>query len=285
MEVGLEALEKLAGKYEVKAQLLEGAQTESGEMIGAFNSPVDLDLIKSCREAGLEKVNLIYSKDLLKKLNVIAPTEYRMAYALDRLAIVGRLLRLLQDESKNSGRERAIISSEDVYKDPKKGDYSLLLSFGEKLSGRKWHKLKKLKGKDWRLSYRYNEHGILVLIDLRPRGGDYLQRFFKNSRLISVFKGGKGKKPLRLSPEMAPGGDIHIVDDHRDLLKLYKKHSARLIVVGDALAEDYKRALVKVKEYDRYARFMLAANVDEMEEAEFIKGVALNYHRNPWMRK
>ena len=52
------------------------------------------------------------------------------------------------------------------------------------------------------------------------------------------------------------------MSDPAELLKTYSEENARLIVLGDQMNESYKAALLEVKKYDRFARFMIATDID-----------------------
>lgn len=228
----------------------------------------------------VEEVEIIYSRETHASLHSVHALRYRNAYASASLKSLGKQIRLLQNSVKNSDRRRVIISCEDIYVDEKNGDYTLMLEYGEEISGRKWHTIKEKMGLSKRLSFRFSEIGVIVLIDLRPRGEDYIKRFYKNSALVSFVS--EYKALLKIAPDLVVSADYHIADSPAALESLYKETHSRLIVIGDAFSPDYKRALGNIKKYDKYARFMLAPNIEEIGEDEFIRQLKLHYHRIPW---
>jgi hypothetical protein len=53
------------------------------------------------------------------------------------------------------------------------------MRFGENMNYERWQELKTKIDKKKSIFFRYSEYGIIVFVDLRPGGDDYLKRFYK----------------------------------------------------------------------------------------------------------
>ncbi|HBE04041.1 MAG TPA: hypothetical protein DC049_16435 [Spirochaetia bacterium] len=184
--------------------------------------------------------------------------------------------------NKTSGRKRTVFHCGELYKNAEEGNYNIQLAWNEEITAEKWNSLKRTIPRTSRIAYRFNEYKIIILVDLRPAGDDYIKRFYKNSDLVTTLVNRKKGSNIRISPDFNRLTDVVTVEDPSRLLAVYQESCARLVIVGDALSEIYQKALAEVKRYDRYARFMLAVNIDQAKIDYFLSQIKLNYHRNNW---
>ncbi|MFW5890929.1 MAG: hypothetical protein ACOCUI_01795, partial [bacterium] len=195
---------------------------------------------------------------------------------------IDKILNEYKEVNKRSKRKRYLISCTEQYVRDKFGRINPVLKFGENLTYERWQEVKTKIDKKKPLYYRLSENGIIVFVDLRPGGEDYLKRFYKNSDLVTSLVGRKSTDKIVIAPDFIGSTDVISVDDPEKLLPEYSNGQWKLIIVGDTLSKDYAEALQMVKNYDRYVRFMMATNIDLTKKEEFIRRVRDAYNSNNW---
>ncbi|MCK5269014.1 MAG: hypothetical protein KAR07_12615, partial [Spirochaetes bacterium] len=223
-----------------------------------------------------DNVDMIYNEKLMSYLRKEFKDQYRLPYEQISFFQMDKTISAFKEINKKSMRQRKLISLSEIYK--KEGSaITVLIEYGEEVDFAKWNNIKTKIDKKQRFDVKYDENGIIVFVDLRPEGENYLQRFYKNSDLVTSLVGRKTSDSIRISPDFIRETDVYTVDDPTVLLDEYIKKKARLILIGDTLSPDYKNALAKVKTYDKFARFMLAMNIDQRNLDSFLEQVKKSY--------
>ncbi|MCK4906268.1 MAG: hypothetical protein KAS64_01880 [Spirochaetes bacterium] len=227
-------------------------------------------------QGGVDNVDMIYNEKLMSYLRKEFKDQYRLPYEQISFFQMDKTISAFKEINKKSMRQRKLISLSEIYK--KEGSaITVLIEYGEEVDFAKWNNIKTKIDKKQRFDVKYDENGIIVFVDLRPEGENYLQRFYKNSDLVTSLVGRKTSDSIRISPDFIRETDVYTVDDPTVLLDEYIKKKARLILIGDTLSPDYKNALAKVKTYDKFARFMLAMNIDQRNLDSFLEQVKKSY--------
>lgn len=249
---------------------------DSGPKIIKHSSPFNSQIGKILRSAGVEEVELIFNERMVAFLANLFPARYRQPFGQLTFFELDKILTAFREMNKKSQRQRGIICVNEVYR--REGNMlSVLIEYGEQIEYEKWNDIKTKIDKKQKFDYRYSENGIIVFVDLRPEGDNYLQRFYRNSDLVTSLVGRRREETIRIAPDFNRELDVYTVDDPGKLLDVYIAKNARLIIVGDTLSQEYKNALAKVKTYDRFARFMLATNIDQRNLSEFLSLVHKSY--------
>ncbi|MEK6797215.1 MAG: hypothetical protein AABZ39_20740 [Spirochaetota bacterium] len=262
--------------FTLRAQAVSG----DGRALAPAGTKVNPSIAGSFAASGAVTIDVLSSAEGIAALSRVNPAAYRKPYAVETPAVIDHMCDILERVSSVCERKRYLIAAEDIT--DAKGK-EVLIPYGETITRETWANISRELDQRRPYAYRPNEVGIIVLIDLRPRGDDYLKRFYKNSDLVTTLVGRRDANRLVVSPDMS-ASDVHVVDSHEELVRTYKGSDTRLVVVGEALSPEYKKALGEIKRFDSYARFMLAVNIDHTQTMEFLKQVALNYHRNPWQK-
>ena len=237
-------------------------------------SRMDAKVLTDSEAAGIMEVPVRLDYQLLKPL-CVHDQSFRSPYGVGHLPRLRERLALLETCNSRSKKRRTLHSAAEVYLT----DVEPVFSFNQEITAKMLDRIPVKEQAALRVAYRYSELKILVLLDMRPNGADYSKRFYRNTELISALMGKKRPHSVVISPDLIPASDVHTVEDPKKLLSRYQETNARLIIVGDALIPEYTRALVEVKTFDPFARFMLAAKIDLTDLAAFLQTVSSNYHR------
>ncbi len=237
-----------------------------------FSSALGQELL----DAKVESIELRYDTKLVVALIKTFPVKYRRPYGKIDFFKMDKVLQVLKKINRKSQRQRHVILLNELYAGD--NDREILFESGEKLTYDKWNSIKPKIDKKETFFYRYKECGIIVFVDLRPGGENFLNRFYKNSDLVTSLVGHRHDDNVSISSDFIREYDVFTVDEPEKLLEVYKESNARLIIVGDVLSDEYKKALFSVKGYDTYARFMLATNIDQKNREQFLVQVAKSYH-------
>jgi len=239
----------------------------------------DNEVAEVLQQLNISEVDFLYTEKLSLALRRLYPERYRAPFATLSFVELDKSLHALQAINRKSNRRREIVSGMELYRRNEK-KLEVLLEYGQTISAAFWNDLKTRVEKKQRFDIRFSESGIIVFVDLRPEGGNYLQRFYRNSDLVTSLVGQRSDEHVRIAPDFNGELDVFAVDDPDKLLDTYINRNARLIIIGDELSEDYKVALAKVKGYDPFARFMLATNIDQGHLDSFLIQVKKSYVAN-----
>jgi hypothetical protein len=259
------------------------AKTKSGKDIHIVaNSKFKVEDKSILKDADIYEINVLYTEPLYSKLISINSLKYRKPYGKKSFIDIDKILNEYKEINKKSKRKRYLISCSEQYFRNKSGRIIPILRFGENITYDRWQEVKPRIDKKKSLYFRYSENGIIVFVDLRPGGDDYLRRFYKNSDLVTSLVGRKSTDKIVIAPDFLGSADVISVDDPQKLLPEYSNGNWRLIIVGDTLSKDYAEALQMVKSYDPFVRFMMATNLDLTKKEEFIQQVKNQYTKDNW---
>lgn len=260
-----------------------GFNTPQGKKIDiAPTSKFKLELAKPLKEAGITEIDVLYTEAIYSKLISINSLKYRRPIGKKTFVDIDKILNEYKEINKKSKRHRYLISCSEQYTRDKFGRIIPILKFGENLTYERWQEVKPKIDKKKGIYIRYSENGIIVFVDLRPGGEDYLKRFYKNSDLVTSLVGRKSTDKIVISPDFIGSADVISVDDPEKLMPEYSNGKWRLIIVGDTLSQDYAEALQMVKQYDKYVRFIMATNIDLSKKDQFIMRVKEAYNSDNW---
>ncbi len=259
------------------------AKTKSGKNISIVaNSKFKVEDKSMLKDADIYEINVLYTEALYSKLILLNSLKYRRPYGKKSFIEIDKILTEYNEINKKSKRKRYLISCSEQYMRNNSGRIIPILKFKDNLTYDRWQEVKPRLDKKKSIYFRYSENGIIVFVDLRPGGEDYLNRFYKNSDLVTSLVGRKSTDKIVIAPDFLGSADVISVDDPKKLLPEYSNGNWRLIIVGDTLSKEYAEALQMVKNYDRYARFMMATNIDLTRKEDFIQKVKNQYTKDNW---
>ncbi|MCK4778253.1 MAG: hypothetical protein KAS39_07710, partial [Actinomycetia bacterium] len=220
------------------------------------NNEIPPEKVSAWQNKGIEYIDLKYSNSLLRSLLIHCSENYRRPVAIKNLVEIDKIIETLQQLNRVSKRERYIVPACELYEE-KNNMFVPLFKFGGRLDFKKWNEIKRNLNKNIKLPIYFSERGIIILVDLTKQDSNFIGRFKKNADLCTLLtQRRKDSAKFNISPDFNPIADIWGVSDPAELLKTYSEENARLIVLGDQMNESYKAALLEVKKYDRFARFM-----------------------------
>jgi hypothetical protein len=233
-------------------------------------------LLQELVDAGESRVNCVYSEKLLMALSRLFPQQYRLPFRTVSYVELDKILHAMVKINSMSRRKREVICVDEVYR-KEESLVSVLLPYGSTLDLETWNAVKIKIDRKRKFAIRFNEHGIIVFVDLRADGPDYLQRFYRNSDLVTSLVGHRHDATTVIAPDFLSEFDVYTVDDPGRLLPVYMENQTRLIIVGDVLSDEYKKALIAVRNHDKFARFIVATNIDQKNLDIFLSQVKKSY--------
>ncbi|HPV97441.1 MAG TPA: hypothetical protein PLZ78_06400 [Spirochaetota bacterium] len=233
---------------------------------------------------GLETVEINYSESFYNLLATEFPLDFRRPYGCMDFLNVDRHLDILNNINKQSRRKRFFFIVGDVYStDQVSGRRTILFGHNDMLDYRIWNEKKRQIGKEQMFNYRGSENGIIIFVNMKPDAEtSYVERFKKNTDLVTSIVTRKKDSRVEISPDFIPSEDTISVNDPDNLLDVYIKSNARLIIIGETITEQYKRSLLQVKQYDKFVRMMVVPHIDPGEIDHFLLQVKLVYNSNRW---
>lgn len=245
-------------------------------------SPFTLDQLQLLEKCQVKEINMVFNEKLYAYLINLFPYKYRVPNRALTFFELDRYLSAYQKLNVISGRKRYLISCEEVTLRSIDGKLETILEFGQDLFYEHWNQIKTKLNKHRKFNVRLSEHGIICFVDLRPGGDDYIKRFYRNSDLITLLVGRKSTDKMVVAPDFIGSEDVISVDDPNKLLSTYKESNAKLIILGDTLDDEYRNALLEVRSWDKFARFLMITNVDLTKKDDFIATVARSYEQDVW---
>ncbi|MCX8123529.1 MAG: hypothetical protein N3F66_05120 [Spirochaetes bacterium] len=235
-------------------------------------------------QAGIETVDIKYDEIVYSLLSTLYPVEYRIPYAWADFITFDRKLETLERVSTLTKRKRYLICVGDIYSyDQHTGKRVTIFRHNDAIDYKRWNQVKRLLDKNKRIYYRNSENGIIIFVNLQPHAeSSYIERFKKNTDLVSAIVARKKDCKIEISPDFIPTEDVYTINDPKDLLKFYQQSNARLIIIGETLNDDYRKALLQVKEYDKFARMMVVPNLDLRNIDHFLLQVKMVYNADRW---
>jgi hypothetical protein len=243
-----------------------------------------IDDIYRFEQVGLETIEIKYDEIVYSMLSTLYPAEYRVPYASADFITIDRKLETLDRVSTLTKRKRYLICIGDIYSyDQHTGKRITVFKHNEVIDYKKWNQVKRLVDKNKRIYYRNSENGIIIFVNLQPHAdSSYIERFKKNTDLVSAIVARKKDCKIEISPDFLPTEDVYTVNDPKDLLKFYQQSNARLIIIGETLNDEYRRALLQVREYDKFARMMVVPLIDLRNIDHFLLQVKMVYNADRW---
>lgn len=253
---------------------------EPAKKIWGSEHEIPKDKVSEFSDIGVKEINLLYTTLLYNSLCNYCPESFRLPSALKTFYEIDKIINTYDRINKISKRKRSISLLFELYNHEGKR-YNPVLQYNEPIDFQKWNSVKKRIRKDAKIPILYNEIGIIVFVDLMKKGNDYINRFQKNADLCSLVAQRKGDyTDFNFSPDFNTMTDIWTVNDPVRLLETYINNKVRLIIIGDKVNEAYKAELLKVKKYDRYARFMVATNINPAHCKPLLMGIKKAYNTN-----
>ncbi len=235
-------------------------------------------------ENELKEIEVFCTPSLYELLSKEFPVEFRKPYGGGRMSEMDKLLEELRDASAQSKRKRYVRMVGEVYGvDPKLGKRIILLRHNEPLDFKKWNNLKREFDRNQVFRYRNSEVAIIIFVDLKvARQKEYIERFKINTDLISLIVARSQEPGNIIAPDFIPTEDVVSVTEPGMLLEEYIRSNARLIIIGEKLDDFYKRALLQVRNYDRFVRLLVVPSIDHSSIHDFFYQVRLVYNNERW---
>lgn len=245
---------------------------------------INLDDIPHLARAGHKELEIVYTETLYDYLKMEYPSEFRKPYGWIDFISIDRHLEVLEKINVLSKRKRFLSIVGDVYGvDHRTGGRIVVLNHDETLDYRKWNDLKRYIHRDQKFFYRNSENAIILLVNLKSDAdGNFIDRFKKNTELITAIVSRKKGSIIGIAPDFLPTEDVVSVTDPDKLLGEYIKSNARLIIIGETLTEGYKKSLLQVRQYDKYVRMMVVPFIDPKSVEHFLMQVKLVYNSDRW---
>jgi hypothetical protein len=285
MKVGLDRLQRLWNNYNeyflecfyVQDMLVGGKKFRAGETVRA----VDLSFFE---RNGQQSVDILFAEKIYGFLSGEFPAEFRKPYGQMSFIGMDRHLENLNNVSNLARRRRFLYVVGDIYgSDPVNGRRIVLCSHNEELDYKRWNEMKRFINKDEKISYRNSENGIILLVNMKPDADSpFMERFKKNADLVTAIVTRKKESKVEIAPDFLPTEDTHSVNDPSLLLEEYKKTGARLIIIGENITDSYRRALIDLKQYDRFVRMMVVPFINPREIEHFLLQVKMVYNSDRW---
>ncbi|HOO72291.1 MAG TPA: hypothetical protein PK926_11065 [Spirochaetota bacterium] len=236
------------------------------------------------RQNKIGEIEVFYTPVMYEFLCEEFPETYRRPVGRISFVDMDRYLETLDDINTHSHRKRFISIVGDIYGiDHKEGKRIKILCHGDKLNYRKWNTIKREVSKNQQFLYRNSEWTIIVFVNLSLTADeDYVERFKKNTDLISILVSKKQECNEEISPDFVPTEDVISVTDPDRLLAEYISGNARLIIIGENLNDSYKKALLDVRRYDKYVRMIVVPSLDHKNLDHFLRQVKLVYNSDRW---
>jgi hypothetical protein len=237
-------------------------------------------------EGGLTDIEVFYTPGLYELLSKEFPAEFRRPYGRLLMSEMDKLLEELRNANAQSKRKRYLRMVGDIYGvDMSLGKRVIHLRHNEPLDFKKWNNLKRVIDRNQLFLYRNSEVAIIIFVDLKvARQKEYIERFKINTDLISLIVS-KSREPGNIiAPDFIPTEDVISVTEPGILLEEYIRSNSRLIIIGEKLDDFYKRALLQVRNYDKFVRLLVVPSLDQQRNVhDFFHQVKLVYRNDRWL--
>jgi hypothetical protein len=236
-------------------------------------------------ERNISEIEIFYTPALYEFLSREFPVEFRNPYGRATLTQMDRLLENLRDANVQSKRKRYLRMVGDVYGiDSHSGRQVMLLGHDELLDYRKWNNLKRDIDRNHSFLYRNSELSIIIFVNLiLGEQKTYIERFKINTDLISLIVTRCRETEHCISPDFVPTEDVVSVTDPSMLMEEYIRINARLIIIGERLEDADKRALLQIRNYDKFVRLLVVPSLDYKSIKDFLTQVKLVYNYDRWL--
>ncbi len=235
-------------------------------------------------ENGIIEIEVFFTPVLYEHLTREFPAEFRKPYGRCGMSEMDKILEDLRDANAQSKRKRYIRMIGEIYGvDKTLGKRILLLRNNEPVDFRKWNNLKRDVDRNQHFQYRNSEVAIIIFVDLKvARQKEYIERFKINTDLISLIVSRSQEPGNVIAPDFIATEDVISVTEPGVLLEEYIRSNARLIIIGEKLDDFYKRALLQVRNYDKFVRLLVVPSIDHNNSHDFFHQVKLVYNNDRW---
>jgi len=230
----------------------------------------------------ITEIDVILTKELLRGLNRINPSQYKLPVKVLDIDELEKEISFIEFANARSRLSRRLLSCCEWYR-VRENVRERVIDYNQEINRNSLEKIRFESGDSCYVAVRYSEFKVAVLVDFRPAGDDFSDRFRMNTNIVYALTQNLSTiSELRNLSLLNVRDDIYIIDDPGDLYDVYLSGSIRLIVIGRALSAEYRDALVKIKKYDPYARFMLVKHAPKDGDGQFLLNVEMNYIRDNW---
>jgi hypothetical protein len=286
MKVTIQQLSHLFAKY---GETIEIKYFDDIVITGNCYLSTDLVLpahLPRLSESGMTELEVFYTPGLYENLSKEFPVEFRKPYGRLMMSDMDKLLEELRNANSQSKRKRYLRMVGDIYGiDMSLGKRVIHLRHNEPLDFRKWNNLKQVVDRNQVFLYRNSEVAIIIFVDLKvARQKEYVERFKINADLISLTVSKSQEPGNIIAPDFIPTEDVMSVTEPGMLLEEYIRSNARLIIIGEKLNDFYKRALLQVRNYDKFVRLLVLPALEHHRNAhDFFQQVKLVYRNDRWV--
>jgi len=233
--------------------------------------------IYEIKKQGVPEIDLYYTRPLYEYLCTFCPDHFRIPSAVKTFIEIDKIINTFEAINRTTKRKRTISILKEIY--DRTNDLDPLIKYNEVLDFRKWNLLKRDIKKDSNLPILYNEIGIIIFVDLTRKTGNYIDRFKKNADLCALLTLRKSDcSEIQICPEFNAMTDIWAVNEPNKLFDTYVEKNPRLIILGDTIDDKYKAALLEVKRYDKYARFIVINDINPSETKTLLEKIKKIYN-------
>ncbi|MBN2079171.1 MAG: hypothetical protein JW838_09410 [Spirochaetes bacterium] len=278
---------QLSRLFEVHGEGIE--ITYFDDVVIAGNSCLSTDLllpahIPKLQQNNIQTVEVFYTTALYDMLSREFPADFRKPFGCLRLPEMDRLLEELRDVNAHTRRKRYLRMVGDIYGiDSTAGKRVILLHHNEPLDMKKWNDLKREVARSQQFLYRNSEVPIIIFTDLKSADGKrFVDRFSINADIISLLVTRTQEPGTTIAPDFVPTEDVISVTEPPLLLEEYIRTNARMIIIGEELDDICKRALLEVRNYDRYVRLLVVPALNRNNLQDFFRQVQLVYSHDRW---
>lgn len=283
MKVAVSHLNHLFKKYKdsIQTNFLNGVFTPDHHFL--IEDKVLESQIKILKKNRISEIEVVYTQAFYNYLSTEFPAYYRKPFNQLRYMEFDKHLEELNSINIHSGRKRYLRLVGDLYGLDREGKREVLAGHDQLIGYDRWNYIKRHIKKDQKIYFRNSEVSIIIFVNLSKQdGAAYVNKFKKNTDLISLMVSHENKSSEKIAPDFVPTEDVISVTNPENLLDEYKKSNARLIIIGEKPDESYKRALLKVKRYDKFVRMIVVPELDHRNLGHFFREVKLIYNSDKW---
>ncbi len=238
------------------------------------------DHYESLKKASVGEISIIYNERIYEKLCRLFPLEYRRPAETKNVIELDRIMEKIGAANNVSQRKRGILSLCEMYKRTDAG-YSITVHYGERIDNIRWNQIKADINRSYGIKYSYLENGLIIFYILNPRDPDYSRKFMDFTELVSILVSDHARD-ARIAEDFIPEKDVYTVNDPAKLRSVYHDTNAALVIVGEDITGEYVDALRKLKNYDKYAKFMLIKKADFRNIGQILANVREEYNKQLW---